>query len=103
MRGALKSPVRYSNEEKIFYICDRMSGKEIAITKWDKIGKGNTSIASSDGTSLTLTYLYIEYNSIWRQILISDEKGISISRINKKEVGNQGPVIWFKHAESNNW
>lgn len=103
MRELLKKPIRYCEIDKIIYVFDQMSNREIAITKWEKAGKGNTCIASQDGTNLTLSYLYVYFQKSWLLITVDHKNGISISEIDKQDVEKIGPAIWFKNAKSNNW
>jgi hypothetical protein len=99
----LIQPISFSKEEKIISIFDRMSKKEIAITRWDRVGRGNTSVTSTDGASVVRSYLSLLYRGDWFSVTVDDITGIEVKRINEDEIEEIGPLIWLKDAENSNW
>jgi hypothetical protein len=103
MVKTVKNPVFFSEKEKSVSVYDRMSRRELVITKWDKIGRGNTSVSSQDGETTTQAYVSFLYEDGWYAVTVDDINGISINKIKENEILNNGPLIWLENGENNNW
>jgi hypothetical protein len=98
-----KAAICFSEEEKSISVYDRVSRRELVITKWDKIGRGNTSVSSQDGDTTTQAYISFLFEDEWYSVTVDDINGISMNKITTDEILDKGPLIWLKDGENNNW
>ena len=103
MNNTLEKPVSYLEKDQLVSIFDRMSKKQFYVRKWEKIGRGNTSISSMDGTSFDRSYVSFLYEDDWYSISVDDSDGIQINKIKKQDVEKHGPLLWLNDGTKSNW
>ena len=102
MEQAQKKSVRYSAKENVVIVYDELTGKKLYITKWSKIGRGNTSISTMDNCTIDQAYVVFLCNTQWYRVTVSEVKGIFFEKIDESSV-DKYPLIWLDNGKNSNW
>jgi hypothetical protein len=102
MEQAQKKAVSYSAKENAVIVYDDLTGKELYITKWSKIGRGNTSISTMDNCTIDQAYVVFLHDTQWYHVTVNAATGVFFEKIDESSV-DKYPLIWLDNGKNSNW